>query len=347
MVRRQQAITVAGREILPGAHRIVQLVETGLYTGTPLSVPVHVFHGKSVGPRVFITAAVHGDEIGGVEIVRRLLAIKQLNKLHGTLLVVPVANVHGFVTNSRYLPDRRDLNRSFPGSAGGSLTSRLANSLWREVIRKADYGIDLHTGSGHRINLPQIRIADDASEEMRELARTFGAPVVLAAKQREGTLRQAATQAGVGMLLYEAGEALRIHEPSAKLGRRGILAVLRAVGMLPGRRLRRTDVSPVLTSESSWARSPASGLITPRVALGEKVRKGRILADITDPVSQATTQLEAPLSGIIIGQLNLPLAHTGDAIFHIASMEPGADLAGAMESFLQEYLPAVQTYMES
>ena len=205
---KNKAITIGGVEVKPGTRASINVPIADLYTGTSLSMPVKVFCGKSAGPVLFVSAAVHGDELNGVEVIRRLQIQKALRSVRGTLITVPVVNVHGFLNQSRYLPDRRDLNRSFPGSAKGSIASRTAHTFLNEIVKKAEYGIDLHTGAINRSNLPQIRAnLDDAKTE--ELARVFGAPVILNASIRDGSLRSCAADRGFPMLVYEAGEALR------------------------------------------------------------------------------------------------------------------------------------------
>ena len=248
-------IQVAGVDIKPGTRVNVDLPIADLYTTTSLHMPLQVINGRQTEPVTFLSAAVHGDEINGVEIIRRLLGMKALERLHGTLLLVPVVNVHGFLDRSRYLPDRRDLNRSFPGSATGSIAARLAHVFTREVAFRADFGIDLHTGALDRSNLPQIRITRN-DDEAERLAMAFGAPVIIGATEREGSLRSAASERDIPVLVYEAGEALRFDELSIKAGVRGILRVLRAQGMLPRRREKQASGS-VVASSTTWARAPA------------------------------------------------------------------------------------------
>jgi len=227
-------LTIAGQEIEAGQRRSINIPVARLYTHTEMSMPVHVLRGKKDGPRMFVSAAIHGDEIIGVEIIRRLLKLKILQRLRGTLIAVPVVNVYGFINHTRYLPDRRDLNRFFPGSQKGSLTSRLAEIFMAEIVANCTLGIDLHAGYHHRINLPHIR-ACLGNAETEKLAFAFGAPVILNADLRDGSLRQAAEEKGMPMLLYESGEALRFDEFAVRAGVKGVLAVMRAIGMLSAR----------------------------------------------------------------------------------------------------------------
>ncbi|HKX56501.1 MAG TPA: succinylglutamate desuccinylase/aspartoacylase family protein, partial [Xanthomonadales bacterium] len=206
-----KTFTIGDTSVAPGKRAIIDLPVARLYTHDSLKMPVQVVNGRQAGPTLFISAAVHGDEINGVEIIRRLLAHKALSRLHGTLLAIPVVNVHGFLDQNRYLPDRRDLNRSFPGSPKGSVAARLAHRFLNEIVLRSDCGIDLHTGTMHRANLPQVRASLD-DEVTTRLALAFGAPVILDAQVRNGSLRSSAVKAGIPMLIYEAGEALRFNE---------------------------------------------------------------------------------------------------------------------------------------
>jgi predicted deacylase len=284
---------------------------------------------------LFVSAAIHGDELNGVEIVRRLLRRKVLRSLRGTLLAVPVVNVHGFLDQSRYLPDRRDLNRSFPGSARGSIAARLAHLFMREIVEKADYGIDLHTGAINRSNLPQVRANIDDKETL-ELAKVFGAPVVINSNIRDGSLRESAAEMGMPLLLYESGEALRFDELCIKAGIRGILDVMRHLDMLPGaKKAARNDC--VIARTTRWVRAVESGIVTNRVKLGARVAEGQPLATISDPLGDNEVRVVAPFDGIVIGGSNLPLAHEGDALFHIASFTDVPRAEDVVETFAQTH----------
>ena len=223
-----KAFVIGNQNVEAGSRRSVDLPVSVLSNHTPMSLPIHVLHGARKGPVMFLSAAVHGDEIQGVEIIRRVLRHPALTGLSGTLLAVPIVNAFGFLNHSRYMPDRRDLNRSFPGSDRGSLASLLADLFMREVVLRSQYGIDLHTAGLHRSNLPQIRVAPD-EPELVELAEAFGAPVILISKLRDGTLRQCARDRNVKVLLYEGGEALRFDEVAIRAGVLGILRVMKTL----------------------------------------------------------------------------------------------------------------------
>jgi predicted deacylase len=312
-------IKVGASVVNPGERATVRLPVADLYTGTSLAMPVHVVCGRRPGPTLFVSAAIHGDELNGVEIIRRLLKRKALSSIRGTLLAVPIVNVHGFLDQSRYLPDRRDLNRSFPGTRKGSVAARMAYTFMHEIVDKADFGVDLHTGALNRSNLPQVRgnLEDEAT---LQLAKAFGAPVIINSNARDGSLRQCAADKGMPMLIYEAGEALRFDELSIRAGLRGTINAMRHIGMLPSIKQSR-PVSPVLADSTSWVRAPESGIVIPKVELGSRVTAGQTLAIIGDPVSEEEERVIAPFDGIIIGHSKLPLAHEGDALFHVAAFK--------------------------
>ncbi|WP_295398766.1 succinylglutamate desuccinylase/aspartoacylase family protein [uncultured Thiocystis sp.] len=312
-------LVIAGRRVQPGERARVDIPLPSLYTQTPVLMPVHVLQGRRPGARLFVTASIHGDEINGVEIIRRLLLQKSLQRLSGTLLAVPVVNVYGYVRQSRYLPDRRDLNRSFPGSDKGSLAARLAATLIGEVVAGSTHGIDLHTGALHRENLPQIRVTLDADERMPALANAFGTPVILDAEARPGSLRAAAIERAIPLLLYEGGEALRFDEFAVRAGLRGILGVMRHLGMIRGHAGRKTlEQKSVVARSSLWVRADRSGVLLSLTPLGACVKKGETLGIVTDPFRHADEPVLAPASGIVIGRTNLPLVTEGEGIYHIA-----------------------------
>ena len=222
---------LGGVEIKKGTNVTINLELPKLYN-TPTQLPIRVIRGKKDGPIVFISAAIHGDELNGIEIIRRFRKLNILKRLQGILILVPIVNVYGVMNLSRYLPDRRDLNRSFPGSSKGSLAGRIAKVFFDEIVLKSDLGIDLHTASIHKSNLPQVR-TNITNEYTFNLAKKFGAPVVLHSELRDGSLRSEAQEKGVPILLYEAGEALRFDETSIRIGVNGLVNVLRANDMLP------------------------------------------------------------------------------------------------------------------
>ena len=315
---KRAAFVIGHEKVAPGTRRTVDLPVSVLSDHTPVTMSVHVIHGRRQGPVLFVSAAVHGDEVIGVEIARRLLRTPALDRLRGTLLIVPIVNTFGFLNHSRYLPDRRDLNRSFPGKPSGSLAARLADLFMREIVEKSEFGIDLHSAAINRHNMPQIRVSASRQSTLR-LAEAFGAPVVILSKLREGSLRQAAQKRGVDILLYEAGEGLRFDEWSARAGVAGILRVMHKMGMIPRRVASSAKTKPIRATSSTWQRAPAGGLIRLLKGTGEHVNKGDVLGVVSDPFGEVETELTSEHTGVIIGRTNLPVVNEGDALFHIAS----------------------------
>ncbi len=320
-----------GTTVQPGERATIELPMAKLYTHNKMTLPVQVVNGKKAGPVIFVSAAVHGDEINGVEIIRRLLNGKTLNYLRGTLIAIPVANPFGFIQRARYLPDRRDLNRSFPGTAKGSLAGRMAHLFMSEIASCCDLGIDLHTGSNFRSNLPQVRACLEDQQTL-DIATAFGAPVVVPSELREGSLREAVASLGKPVLVFEGGEALYFNESAIRTGLRGVINVMRHVGMLPVRRMKKT-YAPVVTDRTSWVRAGMSGIFSRYANLGDMVKKGSLLGMLSDPLGDDQEGVAAPFTGVVIGQLNLPLAHEGDALLHLAKV-PDQDEA---EETLDEY----------
>lgn len=333
-----EPISINNTVVEPGSRQTIDIPVAKLYTHTMLAMPVHVVNGKRAGPRLFVSAAIHGDEINGVEIIRRLLRLPVLKRLRGTLIAIPIVNVHGLLERSRYLPDRRDLNRSFPGHERGSLASRVADLFMQEIVKQCTHGIDLHTAGQHRSNLPQIR-ANLEDEETARLAEAFGTPVMIDANTRDGSLRQAAMEQGIPMLLYEAGEALRFDELAIRAGVQGIVQVMRALEMLPQVKRKKSPVRPVVARSSSWVRSPESGILRAMVALGNQVEKNTLLGMVADPFGQQDVEIRSPYNGIIVGRTNLPLVHEGEALFHVARFSKVDAVAASVESFAETFEP--------
>jgi len=334
-------LVIGGREIRPGTRQVVELQLPLLYTHTPVVLSVQVSRGRRDGPCLFVSAAIHGDEINGVEIIRRVIRSSALRHLRGALIAVPVVNVYGFVRRSRYLPDRRDLNRSFPGSEKGSLAARLANVFLEEVVSNADYGIDLHTGAVHRENLPQIRASFETDDMIERLAKVFGSPVILNADTRDGSLRDAARTLGVPVIVYEGGEALRYDELVIRAGVRGVLGVMRELGMLRSmsKPRSRRQPEPVVARSSQWIRAPQSGILRAAKSLGAKVAREEMLGWIADPLGENEVPVQAPVAGVIIGKVNLPLVIEGEALYHIARFAETGTAAEVVEQFQAAHDP--------
>ncbi len=333
------SIRLGDVSVAPGEQRSIELSLPSFYSHSPVVMPVHVINGRRDGPVLFVSAAIHGDEINGVEIIRRLLNTRQIKKLKGALIAVPVVNVYGFISQSRYLPDRRDLNRSFPGSEAGSMAARLAYTFMQEVVSQCTHGIDLHTGAIGRENLPQIRAKVIDAPETAAMACAFGAPVILNAGLRDGSLREAVDELGIPVLLYEAGEALRFDEVAIRAGVKGITRVMRHLGMLAKSKSLKAMAKPLVAMKSQWVRAPQSGVLRMIVPLGAQVVKGTIIGRVADPFGEQEQEIRAPVSGIIIGKTNLPLVYEGEAIFHIARFKQPDSATESVEAFQEEHDP--------
>ena len=335
----EEPLVINGITINACTRTTIDLPAARLYTHAPMSIPVQVVSGKKSGPRLFLSAAIHGDEINGIEIIRRLLKLPALKRLRGTIIAVPMVNVHGIINHSRYLPDRRDLNRSFPGSEKGPLALRLANLFMKEIVEQSTHGIDLHTGAIHRSNLPQIRANLD-DEETYKLASAFDVPVIISSNLRDGSLREAAAEFGIPMLLYEAGEALRFDEVAIRAGVQGIINVMRVLDMLPPSRSKaKNRFESVVARSSSWVRAPDSGILRAMVPLGSRVKKNTLLGVVADPFGEKEVSVEATCNGIVIGRTNLPLVNEGDALYHIARFEDIKEIEAKVDDFHEEHEP--------
>jgi uncharacterized protein len=322
-------IEVGGVYINPGERRRLEIPVGQLPTGTGLSLPIVVVNGRKPGPTAWISAAVHGDEVNGVEIIGGVLEQIVPKDLAGCLITVPIVNVFGFNAQSRYLPDRRDLNRSFPGSERGSLAARIAFLFMQEVVRKCQFGIDLHTGSNHRTNLPQVR-ANLHDDQTRVLAEAFAAPVIMHAAAIDGSLRKAATDVGARTIVYEAGEPLRFDRGAISLGRDGVLRVLAALGMLKSAPKKKGPHS-ALIAKTTWVRALNSGILRLDATLGDSVTARQQLGLVADAFGEDAAPILAPEDGLVIGHTNNPLVQQGEAVLHLATMAPEGAAAGLPE----------------
>jgi len=326
---KRAAYLIAGEQIAAGTRKTVNIPVSTLSDYTPVTLSAHVIHGRKDGPTVFVSAGIHGDEVIGVEIVRRLLRTGTLKNVAGTLIVVPIVNTFGFLNHSRYLPDRRDLNRCFPGSPHGSLGSRLAHIFMTEIVERCSLGIDLHSAAIHRTNLPQVRVSGNNAETLR-LARVFGAPVILTSALRDGSLRLEAKRRGVNILLYEAGEGMRFDEMSVRAGLAGILRVLKDVGLLPKAGIAAPKAQPLVCSDSHWVRAPVGGLLRMFKAEGDVIAMGDLVAAISDPFGGGEVEVRTPYAGIIVGRAVMPIVHEGDALLHIAAVKSAGQAEAAL-----------------
>jgi len=310
---------VVGDTAIPAGKRVnLDLPVARLTTGNMLSLPITVVNGKKPGPRLWLSAAIHGDELNGVDIIRRVMKGLKPLQLKGSVIAVPVVNVFGLLEQSRYLPDRRDLNRAFPGSTRGSLASRLAALFMKEVVSQCTHGIDLHTAAVHRTNLPQIR-ADLADPATYDVARAFGAPVMIHASIRDGSLRQAAAKRNIPTLVYEAGEALRFDEEAIQHGVDGIYRVMAYLAMYAPSTLSH-PLDTLESRETRWVRASRGGIWHRSAALGDIVKQRQPLGFITDTFGDKPVQVRSPMDGLVIGHGQNPLVNQGDALVHVADV---------------------------
>ena len=335
---------VAGQVIQPGERKLVEVPISQLSNGLAMTLPVMVIHGRKPGPVLVVSAAVHGDEIIGVEVIRRLAQRPALKALCGTLLLVPVVNGYGFLNQSRYLPDRRDLNRCFPGSVSGSLAARLADTFIKNVVARADYGIDLHSAASHRSNLPQIRVAPNVPELM-ELGEIFGAPAILYSSLREGSLRQSAMDLGVPVLLFEGGEGLRFDEKVVRAGLAGTLRVMRHVGMLAPAKANNVQAPSFVSQKSSWLRAPEGGLLRMIKDLGDFVHAGERIGMVSDLLGDNEFDVVSRYDGLIVGRATMPVVNEGDAIAHIALGQISEPVSSDMDA-ISEHLDVAKMFYE-
>jgi len=310
-------LVIAGERIRPGETRELHLRFGATYLGSPVSIPVYVMRARKDGPRVFIMGVIHGDELNGIGIVRELLYDKPPKLLKGALIIIPVANIQGLERHSRYMPDRRDLNRSFPGSPNGSLTRRLAHEIFTEVVAQCDYGIDFHSAAVRRTNYPNVR-ASMRDPGAKRLAKAFGCELIVSSRGPRGSLRRAAVEAGVPTIILEAGEVWKIEPGVVEIGVRGCLKVLQSLGMIAG------DPEPpsfqLSISKTIWVRSELGGLLGFHARPGQLVHKNQGLATIYNIFGREQTSLISPADGIVLGMTTMPMVNPGGIVYHIAAL---------------------------
>lgn len=340
----QKPLVIAGVRIEPDGSYDLHLEYSESYTGVSVSIPIKVIRAPKDGPCVFLTGLVHGDELNGLGIIQEVLFERTLQLSRGTLIAIPVVNIYGLEMHSRYLPDRRDLNRSFPGTAKGSLTSRLAQLIYKSIICHCDYGIDFHTAAVRRTNYPNIR-ADLHSPKVLELAKAFGCELIVHSSGYPGSLRRVAVRRGIPTIVLEAGEVWKIEPGIVEMGVRGTLNVLKYLRMVPGRRS--TPVYQTLIHKSRWIRAERGGVLRFHVQAGDLVRAGQTLATNIGILGQKFNRIESPSDGVILGMTTMPAVKPGDPIFHLAIPEESLGLIqkrinrrkkGALHSRIHEEL---------
>ncbi|MEL7834683.1 succinylglutamate desuccinylase/aspartoacylase family protein [Fodinibius sp. Rm-B-1B1-1] len=308
-------ITINDHEVAPGEQKEIQLNIARLPTYTNIDLPVHVFRSKEDGPTLLLTGGLHGDELNGIEIIRRMIAKDQLMPKRGSVIALPLVNVYGFIQNVRGLPDGKDINRSFPGVKGGSLARLLAYTLMNEIVPQIDYGIDFHTGGSARANFPQIRCTFDDDKNV-ELAKAFEPPFVVHSSLIEKSFRKAAHKKGKHILVYESGESTRFDEFGIQEGMNGTLRLMKYLGM-------KTEApKPIQQTETyrktTWVRAKYAGLFKAKISLGDKVKRRQVLGYITDPYGNEQFKFKCPHEGRVIGLNYAAVVHKGDALLHLA-----------------------------
>lgn len=320
-VRRVQRI-LCGLELAPGRTQEGCLKISESFLADPVNIPVTIVSGREPGPTAFVFGGVHGNEINGVDIVRHLIYDMSHEQLCGTLVLVPVVNVQGFLTQSRYLPYHRDLNRCFPGKLGGNNAQQIAARLFNEIVLQCDFGIDLHTAGDGRTNLPQVR-GDLSNRAVRKLAQATGAAILVDQPGDHGTLRRAATQAGVPTILFEAGEPGRFDPRVSRAGLKGVLNVLHAMKMWPEEPRLGIPFKPpfqAIVRKRHWMRARHGGILDLAVAPGQIVYEGDVVATVLNPFGKLRRRLRAPMTAMVIGTTTQPLAAPGTAVVHLASL---------------------------
>ncbi len=324
-----QAVHIANTVISPGQRKRIELPVARLPTQTQINLPVEVINGTKAGPRLWLSAAIHGDELNGLEIIQRVLDKIDVRRLRGELVAAPIVNVFGFINRTRYLPDGRDLNRSFPGSAKGSLAARLANLFMAQIVGRCTHGVDLHTAGGDRTNLPQVR-ANLADPETRRIAEAFAAPLMIQGESPPGSLRHVVAKMNVPIIVYEAGEPSRFNSDAIDLGVKGVLNVLRELGMVRSKKSARRRQS-MESADRTWIRAKRSGILRLNVKLGHWVSKGQTIGVIRDAFGDEKSIIKSPDDGIVIGHTNHPLVNAGDALIHLAKNVTTHSSAGNSE----------------
>lgn len=314
-------IEVLGKSISRGKGLQINLDIAKLHTRTKIEVPIIIERAKEPGPTILITGGIHGDEINGVEIVRRLIANGYNKPEKGMIICIPVVNVFGFLSLSREFPDGRDLNRVFPGSKRGSLASIFAYHLMKEIVPHADYCLDFHTGGGDRFNAAQVRINEGDAESL-ELAKIFGAPFILQSKQREKSYRESAIKLGKKVLLFEGGKSLDFNKSITQSGINGALNVMHHLGLRDfSKEIKKGSkkiISPIIIEKSKWIRARYSGMFRTNAILGKLYNKGDKIGSISDPFGFFERDIKAPNKGYVFCINHAPIVNKGDAIIHIS-----------------------------
>lgn len=317
-------VIIAGQSIRPGEFKEIIINIARLPSRTQIDTPIYVYRAPTDGPTLALTAGMHGDEINGMEIVRRIIDAGHHKVLRGTTVCMPIINVYGFLNYSRDVPDGKDVNRSFPGSRNGSLASRVAWHLTHDIIPFIDVGVDFHTGGAMRTNYPQVRCVMQDSRNV-ELAHAFHAPFTIDAPFRPHSLRQTAAKQGKNIIVYEGGESLRMDLPAIEEGINGTLRLMNHLHMIDWAPEPNTESKIVWNS--SWIRARTAGIFHPQVQAGDLIHKGQLVGSITDPFGEYHEQIKSPVTGYLVGLNNNPVVNAGDALMHMG-MDDRCRLSG-------------------
>lgn len=313
-----EPLSFLGIKIYPGENKKIEIPVSRLPTQTWVSIPVQVIYGTKPGPCLGLISGIHGDEINGMEIIRESVSLLDPKKLSGCVILVPVVNVFGFLNGSRYLPDRRDLNRSFPGSEKGSMASRLAYLFSKEIISKTDYIIDFHTAAMGKMNYPHIRCSKKNKANI-QLANAFGPPIIVHTNLVEGSLRQTAVQMKANAIVYEAGEVNRFNNDCIQTAVKGVKRVLNHLKMTKVS-LKKETVRTKISGTSKWIRASRSGIYRLFFNPGDMVKEKQTIGVISNIFGETIAQVKAPFTGMIIGMAIDPKTHQGEALVHIAKV---------------------------
>lgn len=317
VVEENKNIIIGGQYVSPGEEKLLKINIDRLPTGTLIDIPVYVFNSKKPGPTILVQAGLHGDEINGIETVRRMMAEKRFNVNKGAVIAVPILNIFGFIHYSRDVPNGKDVNRSFPGTKTGSMASRMAYHYVNEIMHQIDYGIDLHTGGGQRHNFPQIRYTVE-DEISKKLAEVFNAPISFPSKLIKGSFRNAAYRLKKPTIVFEAGESMRFDDVSILEGMQGILNVLKHFEMISKTEPNYVERNKTIDLTSRrWLRAPTAGMFIPKITNGSEITKGQILGIITDTFAKRTKQIKAPFDGYILCVNHQAVINQGEALFHV------------------------------
>lgn len=310
-------IHINGVSILPGQQQKISISIARLPSHTLIDLPVFVYHARKPGPVLLLTAGIHGDEINGIEVVRRMILNKQLMPERGCVIAIPLVNVYGFIHNSRSLPDGKDLNRCFPGGPRGSLARRIAHILMTEIVPNIDFGVDFHTGGSRITNYPQVRaVLNDPVN--KELGLAFGAKFIINSNFIDKSFRKEAYKAGKNILVFEGGESLRLDEYAIQEGIDGVCRLMHHLKMKKINIMERTST---IISERSWVRARISGIFNSLVNYGAAVTRGQPIASVADPYGKSRINIKSPVTGFVVGVNNMPVVNAGDALMHLAVQE--------------------------